>query len=276
MLAPGEYEVIASDNVKAGTASATISGTSSGNYVFTNVTPVEFAIERKPVSVTGIKAKNKHYNGNTDVELDFSGVMIEGKVSGDNLEASAEGAFTDAEPGENKIVNIDTGTLTLTGKDKANYVLADSGNQTASAASIYAPHTVKFVKEDGTEAAPDETVRNGEKATDPGENLIKEGYRQVGWNLDGEEVDFDKRLDYETTTTLTLKPRFLKLHTVRGGAIVDAGGHGSIGWTNSRGDTSGAGDVYAVAGETITITAVPDTGSVRLRASPLLTSPVVW
>lgn len=265
VIDPEEYEVIASDNVKAGTAGATISGTDSGNYIFTNVSPVGFTIARKPVSVTGIKAKNKHYDENTDVELDFSGVMIEGKVSGDNLEASAEGAFTDAEPGENKTVNIDIDTLTLTGKDKANYVLSDSGHQTATTATIYAPHTVKFVNEEGTQTdIPDETVKNGEKATDPIAPLDKDGYLQVGWNLDGEQFDFDKPLDYETTVTLTLKPRFLKLHKVYEGAYVEAGGSGTIQWENSRHDkpTGSPGFVTEVAGETVTITAAPDTGSV--------------
>lgn len=66
--------------------------------------------------------------------LNFNKVEINGLLEGDSLTVNATGTFTDAKAGDNKTVTI-TG-LTLGGKDKENYTLADNGQQTSATASI--------------------------------------------------------------------------------------------------------------------------------------------
>ncbi len=113
-------------------------------------------VAKKPVTVSGIKAKDKDYDGKEDAELDFSEAAIDGKIEGDDLSVTATGKFTDVNAGENKEVQLSG--LTLTGNKKNNYVLADeSGQQKSAAATIrkadYKGKTTayKTVKASGTE-----------------------------------------------------------------------------------------------------------------------------
>ena len=87
-----------------------------------------------PVTVSGIKANNKEYDGTTTATLDFSGVILSGVVSGDTVTVNATGTFEDKDVGANKTVTI-TG-LTLTGTNAGKYRLADSGQQATATASI--------------------------------------------------------------------------------------------------------------------------------------------
>ena len=83
------------------------------------------AISQKPVTVSGITATGKPYDGNTEATLVYSDVVIDGKVNGDDLSVTATGTFENAEVGENKKVTISG--LTLGGESAGNYVLAESG-----------------------------------------------------------------------------------------------------------------------------------------------------
>ena len=87
-----------------------------------------------PVTVSGIKANNKEYDGTTTATLDFSGVTLSGVVSGDKVTVNATGTFEDKDVDANKTVTI-TG-LTLTGANADKYRLADSGQQATATASI--------------------------------------------------------------------------------------------------------------------------------------------
>ena len=93
-----------------------------------------FNITKKAVTVSGITAQGKIYDGTVKNILNFNKVEINGLLEGDSLTVNATGTFTDAKAGDNKTVTI-TG-LTLGGKDKENYTLADSGQQTSATASI--------------------------------------------------------------------------------------------------------------------------------------------
>ena len=48
-----------------------------------------------PVTVSGIKANNKEYDGTTTATLDFSGVILSGVDAGDNVTVTATGSFGD-------------------------------------------------------------------------------------------------------------------------------------------------------------------------------------
>ncbi len=252
VVSESEYTVTTTNTTKAGTATATITDKAGGDYKLGSVN-AEFEVAKKSVVVSGITGKNKHLDNSASAELDCSHAVFSGTVEGDVLTVSATGTFDDAVVGENKKVSISD--LTLGGRDKDNYVLADEGQQATATATIYAPHTVTFADETSTmlDGFPVETVLNGQKATDPTTDAnrpVKDGYRFMGWNYGDEAFDFDTPLDFETTTALTLTPRFLKLHSVAG-APYDGTGTGRVTFDKT----------VAVAGEEVTVTASPNEGS---------------
>lgn len=125
-----DYKIDYINNQNAGTATINITG--MGRYE--GSASKDFTITKKAVTVSGIKAQGKKYDGTAKNILDFNKVEINGLLEGDSLTVNATGTFTDAKAGDNKTVTI-TG-LTLGGKDKENYTLADSGQQTSATASI--------------------------------------------------------------------------------------------------------------------------------------------
>ena len=257
-----EYTVSTKNTTKAGTATVTIVDNPRGNYKL-ETTSKDFDVAQKPVVVSGITAKNKVFDDNDNVQLDYDKVVIAGKTENDIVTVSADATFDNSSVGENKTVNISN--LTLLGTNANNYVLADEGQQTTTTATIYAPHTVKFADENGNAlvaaAFADQIINNGGKVTIPvvtdANRPVKNGYRFVGWNINGEEYDFDTTLDFETTQSITLTTRFLKLHNIYGSPYTGPG----------EGDVA-AGVSQAIVGEEVTITATPDEGSVTsfLRA----------
>ena len=106
----------------------------NGNYAAAKTAAVIFKVEPKPVTVSGITAQEKEYDGNPSAVLDFSNLKINGKIEGDELKATAAGAFENANAGENKIVNLSN--MQLSGNSAANYVLAATGNQMTATAKI--------------------------------------------------------------------------------------------------------------------------------------------
>lgn len=95
---------------------------------------VPFTISPKPVTVSGITAENKPYDGNTTATLKYDKVVFDGILEGDSLTVTATGTFADANAAENKTVNISG--LTLGGDSKNNYTLAANGQQTTATATI--------------------------------------------------------------------------------------------------------------------------------------------
>ena len=91
-------------------------------------------IGHKQVTVSGITAANKKYDGKNTATVDASGANFTGKVDGDTLTITPTGTFADANVGENKTVNLSLGTLG--GADSANYKLAAAGNQATATANI--------------------------------------------------------------------------------------------------------------------------------------------
>lgn len=106
----------------------------NGNYAAAKTAAVKFKVKPKPVTVSGITAQEKEYNGNPSAVLDFSNLKINGKIEGDDLKATAAGAFENANAGENKTVNLSN--MQLSGSSAANYVLAATGNQMTATATI--------------------------------------------------------------------------------------------------------------------------------------------
>ncbi len=111
----------------------TVKVNSKGGFVTGSISK-DFIVGKRPVKVSGIKAKNKDYDGTTSADLDLSDVKFDGLLDGDSLSVTATGTFADAEAGQDKKVNI-TG-LTLTGVDADNYCLAATGQQTTTTSTI--------------------------------------------------------------------------------------------------------------------------------------------
>ena len=97
---------------------------------------VELTIGPKDVTVSGITAANKVYDGKNTAAVNADGATFTGKVDGDELTITATGTFTDANVGNDKTVNLTLGALG--GTSVANYTLATNGNQTTTTANITA------------------------------------------------------------------------------------------------------------------------------------------
>lgn len=83
---------------------------------------VKLEIAPKEVTVTGLKAIDREYDGTTDVALDITGAELEGVLDGDEVTLTGGTAsVANADAGEAKAVTV-TG-LALDGEDKANYKL---------------------------------------------------------------------------------------------------------------------------------------------------------
>ena len=116
-----------------------LSGTTADNYVLNPTTcqlTTTATINKQAVTVSGIMAYNKVYDHSDVAELDYSQMVIDGKVPGDDLSATATGSFHSASTEDtNQTVYIKD--LTLAGYDKDNYCLAAEGQQTETTAIIY-------------------------------------------------------------------------------------------------------------------------------------------
>ena len=129
-------ETITLQAIKAGTPSKGItatyeSGTHKGSKT---VTP---GVAQKEVTVSGITAADKVYDGNNSATVNASTATITGKVDGDDLTVSvAAGSTFDSADAGSRTVTL--GTLTLGGTSAGNYTLATAGNQTEAAANITA------------------------------------------------------------------------------------------------------------------------------------------
>ena len=121
------------------TSGFSINGADIANY--TLVQPSLTAnITRAGVSVSGVVAGNKVYNGTTSATVNGSGATLSGVISGDNVSlnfSSAAGTFDSKNIGTSKPVTISG--ITLGGTDGGNYNLtqpASSANITAATLTV--------------------------------------------------------------------------------------------------------------------------------------------
>ena len=132
-LLPGsDYTLTGGNNLDAGTATLTITGTQSrpGLYAVR-----AFVIRPAAVRVGGITAFDKPYDGTTDARLDVSGAVLSGVMPGDELTVTASGVFVGPSAGERRVVILSD--LSLLGPRSYNYVLDPMGQQRTAVAAIY-------------------------------------------------------------------------------------------------------------------------------------------
>ena len=107
---------------------------SQNYYAMTASSTMTVEVTKREITVSGITAEDKEYDGTKTATLVFDYVDLEGLIPGDDLAVTATGTFEDADAGEDKVVTI-TG-LTLSGDDVDKYVLASTGQQTETNATI--------------------------------------------------------------------------------------------------------------------------------------------
>ncbi|ULA63306.1 MAG: hypothetical protein LZF86_100308 [Nitrospira sp.] len=110
-----------------------LSGSDSGNYVLASSgAPSTASITPRSVTVSGLTARDKYYDGTTITTIDHSGAVFTGVLAGDSLAASGTvGTFADPAVGAGKAVAL-SGTL-YGGADAGNYLFT---NQVSALASI--------------------------------------------------------------------------------------------------------------------------------------------
>lgn len=111
-----------------GTLDVTVNQAASGNYAAASVNCSSITISPKQLTVTGITANNKAYDGNVTASLNTTNKALQGVVTYPNgtsdvviLGGTAVGSFSDSLPGEGKIVTISG--LTISGTDASKYTL---------------------------------------------------------------------------------------------------------------------------------------------------------
>lgn len=120
------------DNLAAGTHTYLLICTSDH---YSKSAEITITVAQKEVTISGITANNKEYDGNTNATVNASGATITGKVDGDDLTVSvAAGSTFDSADAGSRTVTL--GTLTLDGTSAGNYTLATSGNQATATANI--------------------------------------------------------------------------------------------------------------------------------------------
>ena len=110
-------------------------GTNGGlaaNYSISAGQTTTANITAKSLTVSGITASNKIYDGNTVATLDPSNVTYSGLVSGDSFAGSYSGLFSDKNIGTGKTVTI---TSSYSGSDVSNYTVTDQSSTTANITS---------------------------------------------------------------------------------------------------------------------------------------------
>nr|MCR5627251.1 hypothetical protein [Lachnospiraceae bacterium] len=125
---------VSGGQTNAGTYTATATAVDNTDYELPDAVTKSFTISKRPVGVSGITASNKQYNGTVAATLSYNNVVFTGLIAGDDLSVAGQGAFSNANAGEDKTVNI-TG-LTLGGSSVGNYELSSIGIQQTTTASI--------------------------------------------------------------------------------------------------------------------------------------------
>ncbi|MCV2355110.1 YDG domain-containing protein [Paucibacter sp. B2R-40] len=145
----GQSGNLSSKQVQTNQALASIDGLSlgssnngglAGNYNALGTAGSSVSITPASVTVSGLTAHNKTYDGSTTASLNSGAAAFTGMIAADHLNvASASGAFVDKNAGSGKTVNISG--ITLGGADAGNYALSNtSASSTADISK--APLTV--------------------------------------------------------------------------------------------------------------------------------------
>jgi hypothetical protein len=111
-------------NIAVTVSGLTVGGADATNYTLAQPTDLTANITASALTVTGITASDKAYDGTTAATLNLGGATLNGLASGENVTlntGSAAGAFGDANVGTGKAVTVSG--LALAGPDAGKYTL---------------------------------------------------------------------------------------------------------------------------------------------------------
>ncbi len=121
------------NKIKAGTYTQSLNGTHGGadvaNYTITLATANTYVVSPKALTIAGITASNKIYDGNTTATIDVSAATFAELETGDLVTVSASGTFANKNVGTNKTVTL---SVTNAGADVANYTITNQSSTTAN------------------------------------------------------------------------------------------------------------------------------------------------
>ena len=103
----------------------------ASNYRLAPITGVSANITAQTVTVSGITAADKTYDGSTTAQVAAGNAQLQGVVGNDAVTVSATGSFADANAAIGKTVSL---ASTYGGTDVGNYVFVDQATATASIA----------------------------------------------------------------------------------------------------------------------------------------------
>ncbi|WP_229412230.1 YDG domain-containing protein, partial [Massilia sp. Root1485] len=106
-----------------------LSGQDVSNYTLGGQTTALASITPKVLTVSGITAASKTYDGTAAATVSTSNAELSGLVAGDWLTVGASGTFADANAGAGKTVTL---TSIHGGADVANYAITDQASTTAA------------------------------------------------------------------------------------------------------------------------------------------------
>lgn len=123
-----------------GVGSVTITASQAGNGTYNPAPDVDqsFNVTPKNLTVIGLIAEDKVYDGTDVATLDFTGASLVGVVGGDDVSLAGTAVFADANAGNDKDVIT---ALTLPGVDGANYSLTQP---TLTASIFQLSQTITF------------------------------------------------------------------------------------------------------------------------------------
>ncbi|NBU59529.1 MAG: hypothetical protein EBS23_07155, partial [Betaproteobacteria bacterium] len=130
---------------------ATLSGNSAINYALNQPSRISASITPRPVSVLGISALSRPYDGTANAVLALQSASIAGQITGDDLIFSASGAFADPNAGTNKPVRLN---VNLSGSSLSDYTLAQPSDVSANITPLTAIYTANPATRDEQTANP--------------------------------------------------------------------------------------------------------------------------
>lgn len=138
----GDTSNLASKNVQSGSALSSTTGLSVGtstngglasNYNLLSTTGSSYAVTPASLTVSGITAANKIYDGTNLAAINQANAVLAGLIAGDQVTLLSAGTFDTADIGVNKTVHL---TNTYGGADLGNYMIVDQSTTTASITSV--------------------------------------------------------------------------------------------------------------------------------------------
>ncbi len=119
----------AADGIAVGITLVGLSGTDSGNYTVATTGSTTANITKAPLTISGISASDKVYDGNTSAVVNTGSVIETGLFTGDSVTVAATGLFNNQNAATGKTVTL---VSTYGGSSLGNYAITGEATTTAS------------------------------------------------------------------------------------------------------------------------------------------------